>query len=313
MPWQELRLSTDPQHAEGVEDALLDIGALAVTYTDAGDQPILEPDVGTTPLWQDIVLVALFDEKTDTDATGSAIQHALSELSNGPCEKSALQWSRLEDKVWEREWLEHHEPAKFGEAFWVYHETVDDKLPTLLLDPGLAFGTGSHPTTALCLDWVATQDVAHQSLLDYGCGSGILALAALLRGATAATCIDLDPQALDATRQNGLRNGIPPHALEVFLPENAPVKTYPIVVANILAGPLVELAPTLAHATASGGKLCLSGILADQGPSIIEAYTPWFSHLDIEERDTWLCVHGIRNATPAVIENRTTPSSESTA
>ena len=286
MPWLELRLDTNAEQTELLEDALLNIGAQAVTYTDADDQPILEPGVGEMPLWPEVIMVGLFDAATDTEVTTKMLEEA---LGGNPSHR----WNILEERVWEREWLKYHEPVKFGNRFWVFHEEVkDDDLPTLLLDPGLAFGTGSHPTTALCLDWIAKQPWGDNRLIDYGCGSGILAIAAALLGCKNVLCTDIDPQALMATRDNGRRNGLSDQNLALFLAGQEPESMAPAntLVANILAGPLMELAETLAGKVTLGGNICLSGILAEQGDDIVKAYQPWFANFDLTQSGDWLRV-----------------------
>ena len=316
MSWLELRLDARPEQTEGLEDALLASGALAVTYTDAGDQPILEPGVGEMPLWPEVVLVGLYEADTNTDFIRSTLEHLSSEPLTNP------RWDILESKVWEREWLQHHQPVKFGNAFWVYHQPVNqpedtdasetsettntanntdntdntDKkpLPTLLLDPGLAFGTGTHPTTALCLEWIAAQNWHNKNLIDFGCGSGILAIAACLLGARSACCTDIDGQALAATRDNARRNAISNEQLQIFLAGQEPQQQADALVANILAGPLVELAESLMHSVKAGGQVCLSGILAVQEHSIRQAYTPYLNRIKVEQQDDWLRVSGQR-------------------
>jgi len=283
MPWLELRLDTNAEQSASLEDALLCAGALAVTYTDAGDQPILEPGVGEMPLWPEIIMIGLFDSTTDTKAATQLLGDQFRQLPNH-------RWDILEERVWEREWLKHHKPARFGDRFWVYHEQVDDDVPTLLLDPGLAFGTGSHPTTALCLDWISRQAWQDEEMIDYGCGSGILAIAASLLGCKKVRCTDIDPQALLATRENAKKNGITDQQVELYLAGQEPNRQVSVLVANILAGPLVELAFTLANQVISGGRICLSGILVEQAQDIIQAYKPWFEDFDLAESGDWLRV-----------------------
>lgn len=290
MPWLELRIDASEGQVQALEATLTESGALAVTFADAGDQPILEPDAGTMPLWSEIVLVALFDASIDT----AAIERDLRQ--DQPPSAQNLRWNILEDRVWEREWLKHQTPAKFGDAFWVYHEKIDDPLPTLLLDPGLAFGTGSHPTTALCLEWIATQSWQGKKLVDYGCGSGILAIAALLNGAEQAACVDIDGQALQATRNNAVRNQISEEQLSVYYPNNEPNEAVPVLIANILSGPLVELAPELAGKVIEGGHICLSGVLREQEQDIIAAYELWFTDLSAVYSGDWVRITGQRNS-----------------
>jgi len=285
MSWLELRINTQPKQAEQLEELLLALEASAVTYTDAGDQPILEPGIGEMPLWPEIVLVALFEGGIDTE-TKIAELNALF-----PEEIPPFRWNILENRIWEREWLKHHKPVKFSDSFWVFHEAIEDSaLPTLLLDPGLAFGTGSHPTTAMCLEWIAKQDWRHMTLIDYGCGSGILAIAALLLKCPYVQCTDIDPQALSSTRSNANRNKIATDKLSIHLAGQEPNTLSDALVANILAGPLASLAETFAGKVKANGKICLSGILAEQEQSIQEAYSHWFEQIQIKNKEDWLCI-----------------------
>ena len=293
MPWLELRIDASEQQVTELEQSLINAGALAVTYADAGDQPILEPEVGTMPLWSEIQLVALFDAATNTTDAESTIFSDFNECSQN------YRWNILEDRVWEREWLKHQQPVKFGNTFWVYHERVDSELPTLLLDPGLAFGTGSHPTTALCLEWAAHQTLPGKSIIDYGCGSGILAVAALLNGANSVVCVDIDPQALDATKNNAIRNNISAEKINVYFPGNEPNEKVDILFANILAGPLKQLATSLAGKVYPGGDICLSGILREQEQEILESYSHWFEDMDSVFSGDWVRIVGKRNAMPS--------------
>lgn len=294
MPWLELRIDTDEKRVTEYEDALEKSGALAVTYADADDQPILEPELGTMPLWANIVVVGLFDASIDTTKAEASI-HNVDPAANH-------RWDILEDRVWEREWLKHHQPQKFGNAFWVYHEPVESDLPTLLLDPGLAFGTGTHPTTALCLEWIAQQSLQDKSIVDFGCGSGILAIASILQGAKSAICVDLDAQALQATRNNAQQNHISDEQLSVYFPKNEPQFLSDILLANILAKPLKQLANCFATKVSAGGHICLSGILQKQEAEIIEQYQLWFDNIKTRCQDDWVRVTGIRNQQPATKE-----------
>ena len=294
MTWLELRVHTDRAQAAQVENCLLESGAEAITYTDAGDQPILEPDVGEMPRWPDIVLVALFDSSINTEEKTAQFEQLCSDSTPTYC------WNIVEDRVWEREWLQYHKPVKFGDAFWVFHEPVEaapteTELPTLLLDPGLAFGTGSHATTALCLEWIALQNWPGKQLIDYGCGSGILAIAASILGCSYVQSVDIDPQALIASRENAMRNHLD-NKIEFFLAHQEPYLQADIVVANILAGPLIELAPLLANKLVSGGQICLSGILDEQKTDIVATYDQWFSDITITELDGWVRITGCKKA-----------------
>ena len=291
MAWLEMQLDTNPEQAATIENSLLHCGALAVTYTDAGDRPILEPGVGEMPLWPEIILVALFNGDTHTEAKTTELQNALGATL------PAHRWDILEDRVWEREWLKHHKPVKFGQSFWVFHEKVEAPetgLPTLLLDPGLAFGTGSHPTTALCLEWIARQTWKNKQLIDCGCGSGILALAASLLGCRHVQCTDTDPQALAATKANAQRNAVKKTGLDMYLAGREPEIIADVLVANILAEPLMKLPETFAKKLKPGGDICLSGILAEQEPDLLRAYSPWFDSLEVQSREGWLRIAGQR-------------------
>ena len=272
----------------------MEAGASAVTLQDAKDQPLYEPKLGSTPLWKNTTVIGLFDAHEDMD-TVSTLLRAESGLDPFPSYKVEI----VEDKDWEREWMTHFHPIRFGNKLWVcpsWKEVPEPDAVNLMLDPGLAFGTGTHPTTALCLEWLDQQEgLDSNTLIDYGCGSGILAIAALLLGAKKVTGVDLDPQALEATIDNAQRNNIAPEKLNVFLPEDFPVMQARYVVANILAGPLVSLAPKLAELVESGGHLALSGILAEQAEDIIHAYGPWFEMEKPVIQEGWVLISGKRH------------------
>lgn len=297
MGWLQLRLVATADRVEAVEDALLALGALSVTLADHRDLPILEPGVGETPLWPEVDLVALFDEDTDTAAAGAALAELLGETAR------ELPWEHLEDRAWEREWLQYFAPLRFGERFWVCPSGTASPAPDAIvmhLDPGLAFGTGTHQTTALCLEWLATHAIAGRGVIDYGCGSGILGVAALLLGAANVRAVDIDPQALTATRDNAARNGIDPAQLVVgepaLLERAAPAG---LLLANILAGPLIELAPRLAALVSTDGHAVLSGVLETQAEAVRAAYLPWFTHLATAQRDEWCRIELLRTERPA--------------
>ena len=293
MPGIQVRLDTTSDHAEILEDLLLQAGACAVTLQDAKDQPVYEPELGTTPLWQNTVVVGLFDAQTRTDDLIPFLE-ANAGLTPFPRHKIEL----VEDKDWEREWMTHFHPMQFGQRLWVcpsWKEVPDPNAINLMLDPGLAFGTGTHPTTALCLRWLDQQEQLNEKeIIDYGCGSGILAIAALLLGAHSAVGVDLDPQALEATLENARRNQIPPGKLAVFLPGDEPDEQADVVLANILAGPLTQLAGKLASLTRTGGSIALSGILAEQADDIIKTYEQWFIMDDPITFDGWAMLSGKR-------------------
>ncbi|WP_095101826.1 50S ribosomal protein L11 methyltransferase [Pseudomonas sp. Irchel 3A5] len=291
MPWLQVRLAISPEQAETYEDALLEVGAVSVTFMDAEDQPIFEPELNTTPLWSHTHLLALFE--ADTDA-----EHVLAHLrlltdAELPEHMSEV----IEDQDWERSWMDNFQPMRFGQRLWIvpsWHAAPEPEAVNLLLDPGLAFGTGTHPTTALCLEWLDGQDLNGCDLLDFGCGSGILAIAALLLGAKQAVGTDIDVQALEASRDNAGRNNIAPERFELYLPEDMPPQHADVLVANILAGPLVALAPQLATLIKTGGRLALSGILAEQGEEVAAAYADTFELDPIANRDGWVRITGRR-------------------
>jgi ribosomal protein L11 methyltransferase len=291
MPWLQVRLAISPEQAETYEDALLEVGAVSVTFMDAQDQPIFEPELNTTPLWTHTHLLALFEADTDAAAVFAHLRLLTdAELPEHHAEV-------IEDQDWERTWMDNFHPIRFGQRLWIVPSWLDAPEPdavNLLLDPGLAFGTGTHPTTALCLEWLDGQPLQDCEVLDFGCGSGILAIAALLLGAKQAVGTDIDVQALEASRDNAGRNGIAEASFPLYLPEDLPAQQADVLVANILAGPLVSLAPQLSTLVKPGGRLALSGILAEQGEEVAAAYAADF-HLDpIANRDGWVRISGRR-------------------
>ncbi len=296
MSWLQLRLDTDPAAAARLEDALLAAGAVAVTLEDTlGDKtdgPVLEPGVGETPLWRQTRLTGLFPADADMDAVVAGLDAGLTGAA-------APRVEILEDKDWTREWMQHYRPMQFGPRFWVcpsWLEPPDPDAVNLLLDPGLAFGTGTHPTTALCLGQLAGAVGEGARVVDYGCGSGILAVAAAKLGAGPVLCVDNDPQALAATADNATRNGVPLDGLTVALPgdyDSAPwAGRCDLVVANILAGPLLELAPVIAGFLRPGGVLLLSGLLASQAGALIDGYAARLSLAVAGEQAGWVVLRG---------------------
>ncbi|AXO60435.1 50S ribosomal protein L11 methyltransferase [Pseudomonas sp. phDV1] len=291
MPWLQVRLAITPEQAETYEDALLEVGAVSVTFMDAEDQPIFEPDLGTTPLWSNTHLLALFEADTDETALLAHLQL----LCGGALPEHHVE--RIEDQDWERSWMDGFQPMRFGQRLWIvpsWHAAPQPDAVNLLLDPGLAFGTGTHPTTALCLEWLDSQKLDNCSVLDFGCGSGILAIAALLLGAPQAAGTDIDPQALEASRDNASRNGIDPARFPVYLPADLPQQPADVVVANILAGPLVSLAPQITALVKSGGRLALSGILAEQAEEVRAAYASAFDLDPTAVKDGWVRISGVK-------------------
>ncbi|WP_369601075.1 50S ribosomal protein L11 methyltransferase [Hahella sp. SMD15-11] len=267
MSWLQVTVETTRDGAETVMETLEALDALSVTFADGADEPVLEPAPGETPLWQDTRVIGLWEADADRDSIRAA-------LANCDAPVQAIHFEILEDRDWEREWMSHFEPMQFGHRLWIvpsWAEAPDPDAVNILLDPGLAFGTGTHPTTALCLEWLDSQPMTGLDVTDYGCGSGILAIAALRLGARHVTGVDIDPQALDASRDNAERNGVADR-LEVFLPDQTPAHQSDIVVANILAGPLAQLAETILACLKPGGRIALSGILEEQAEDVMRAY-----------------------------------------
>lgn len=290
MSWLQVKVQVNRDRAEQLEDLLLAAGALAVTFEDNADQPILEPALGETPLWEQTLLTGLFAADIDTNSVDNMLLTQVSGITP--------RWEPLEDRDWEREWIKDYQPIHCGEKLVIcpsWH-TPDDSPDNinLLLDPGLAFGTGTHPTTFLCLQWLEQQQLEGLTVIDYGCGSGILAIASLLLGAKSALCVDIDPQALLATRENARRNNIDPARIITCLPEEKPTTPAEIVMANILAGPLVALARDLTDLTAPGGKLCLSGILANQAETVAREYQRWFTLSPANTLDGWAQLSAVK-------------------
>jgi len=293
MAWLQLHLATTEAHADAFQSALEDMGACAVTLTDGADQPVFEPPPGARPLWQNTVVSALFDADSDPALILAALQQQ-------GLEAQAHHHETLDDQVWERAWMDDFAPMRFGERLWIvpsWSASPDPQAVNLKLDPGLAFGTGTHETTALCLEWLDQADLTGKAVLDFGCGSGVLAIAALLLGAGNATGSDIDPQALTASEDNARNNGVA-DALRLYLPENLPADyRCDVLVANILAGPLVELAGQLASYCRPGGSLALSGILAEQAESVRNAYAPWFDLNPTTQQGDWVRIDGVRRKT----------------
>lgn len=292
MPFHQLVIElgcADPGPAERACHAL---GAIALSLSDAGDEPLLEPAPGETPLWRETRLGALFVESAEPALIAATLTAVLG------LPDDAIRCERVADRVWEREWLRDFRPMRFGRRLWVCpggQQAPDPAAIVLELDPGLAFGTGTHATTALCLEWLDAHLAAGSTVLDYGCGSGILALAALRLGAGGATAFDIDPQALVATRDNAARNAL---AERLTIAQHADTIAGPfdLVLANILAGPLRMLAPELAGHCRPGGAVLLAGLLDAQAAEVAEAYGPWFDIETAARRDGWTALAGRRRA-----------------
>ncbi|MEO0576680.1 MAG: 50S ribosomal protein L11 methyltransferase [Pseudomonadota bacterium] len=293
MPWQQLTLTLGALDADAAEASLLSSGAVAITYTDAADQPILEPAPGEVPMWSDAILTALFPESLSFENIALQLLQDL-QLDALPDINVAL----LADREWEREWLSAFKPMQFGRKLWVYpkHIEVDhDDAVIVRLDPGLAFGTGTHATTALCLAQLEIAITKGARVLDFGCGSGILGIAALLLGAAHVTAVDIDPQAMTATKENARANDVSANLTTgdpTTLQQGSPV--FDVVVANILAQPLIDLAPQLIGFLMPAGTLLLSGILERQANDVIAAYAAHVEFEPISRHDGWVMLNGRR-------------------
>ena len=291
MPFHQLVIELGAADPGPVEHACFTLGALSVSLADAADHPLFEPAPGETPLWPRTRLLALYSAGADPGIVSATLTAVLA-LPAG-----AIRHEHVEDRVWEREWLKDFRPMRFGRRLWVCpggQAAGDPEAIVLELDPGLAFGTGTHATTAMCLEWLDGHPPAGLRVLDYGCGSGILALSALKLGARSATAFDIDPQALIAIRDNALRNGLS-GPLAILGAEDAPRGPFDLVLANILAGPLCELAPGLAR-LCPAGTLLLAGLLEGQAGEVADAYAPWFDIETAARRDGWIALAGHRRA-----------------
>lgn len=295
MSWLEIRCTLPSARVEAAEFILEASGAVSVTFTDANDQPILEPAVGTVPLWDFTVVTGLYTEEADSTAVVTLLSEQLS------LRPDQITCSTLKDQDWTRAWMSSFEPMDFGKKLAVCptgFDPVPDRI-NLKLDPGLAFGTGTHPTTRLCLEWLDTLacngKLEGKTVIDYGCGSGILAIGAALLGAKHVVCVDNDPQALTATLDNAQRNHVE-DKISMYLPDDLPADTAPadVMVANILANPLIELSSRICSLTASDGALGLSGILAEQAGSVLAAYSGEVVDLKVSQNEDWVRVDGVK-------------------
>jgi ribosomal protein L11 methyltransferase len=292
MNWLEFHITTTAEHAGSLSDQLVLLGAQAITMRDAGDQPIYEPDPETTPLWQEVIVVGLFDSNESMEPLGNYLEK---QRSVGFLKKFELH--HVPDEDWTRRCLDSFQPMQFGKRLWICPSWLTPPEPNavnVILDPGLAFGTGTHPTTALCLEWL-DKNIDHQKLvIDYGCGSGILSIAAAKLGAKRVLAIDHDPQALESTRRNAERNDLFEPQLIGLSPNHFDRQPADILIANILAQPLIEFAPLFAAIVASRGKLLLSGILSTQTEAVLAAYSHWFELQKPVQKEEWVRIEGIR-------------------
>jgi len=295
MDWRQFAMDLETLNPDAVEEIFARHGANSITLTDASDRPVLEPAPGETPLWRDTRITGLFSPDADLGALRTDL---LQSLSIGDLPENEV--SVLADRAWEHEWRRDVGPMQFGSRLWICpgDSSVDDDVAVVLkLDPGLAFGTGTHASTALCLDWLDGLNLHGLTVLDYGCGSGVLAIAALLLGSDSAIAMDIDPQAVIVTQNNATRNNVD-EQLTVVGCANEIDGTFDVVVANILANPLIELAAPIAGRVNGGCVLALSGILSEQVDQVIEAYRPWIEFDEPVSRQqdaqTWARLTGRR-------------------
>ncbi len=292
MPWQQLKVRVAEARAALVEEALSELGAVSVTLQDAEDQPVFQIDPGTTPIWRNTEVVGLFDYDSPIHAIVSELRRR-----SGLSDAEEIVIEEVADADWERVCMQDFKPMRFGERVWIcpsWESPPDPAAVNIMLDPGLAFGTGTHPTTALCLEWLDQQDLRGMTVIDYGCGSGVLAIAATLLGADKVIAIDNDPQAIIASESNRELNQINPALLSVHLPGVPGHPQADVLVANILSGPLEQLTPVLAALVKPGGKLILSGVLSQQTQSLMDSYQQFFTMLAPVTREEWVRVEGIR-------------------
>ena len=286
--WKQVTLIANGDKAEEISDILFFLDAVSVTYQDAKDDPILEPLPGEQRVWPNTKVIGLFEKGTDTAPVVSYLQHLYGD--NFP-----IVAHDLEDQDWVRAWMDNFKPIKCGKNLWItpsWCETQDGI--NVILDPGLAFGTGTHPTTFLCLGFLdSLENLSEKEVLDYGCGSGILAISALKLGANKAYGVDIDPQALIASKDNAQRNQVE-DKLELFDGASNQIPQCSIVVANILAGPLAQLEPNIAALCQSQGKLALSGILESQAQEVIDAYSKDFDIEYTKVKEGWVLIVATR-------------------
>jgi ribosomal protein L11 methyltransferase len=289
--WLQGHITANKEEAPFIELLLENLGALSVTLEDAGEEPLLEPGPGESPIWQQTKVSALFPGDSDAQQLCHTIRSTLrQDLAY------ELTLERFADQAWERAWMDSFRPMRFGHRLWICPDGMPPDDPNgvvVEMDPGLAFGTGTHATTALCLQWLDQADLEGKQIMDFGCGSGILAIAALRLGAERAIAVDHDPQALQATRDNGAKNGVLPK-LSIYGTEEIPDVQSDIVLANILAGTLIDLEPVLSSKVRIGGKIVLSGILREQAEEVTQSYQEQFQMAPAEELDGWLLLHGTR-------------------
>jgi len=291
MAWHQISVITTENIAPQLADFFSNLGAVSVTYMDAEDEPVYEPAIGETTIWSNTQVIALYELDTDPELIKTAV---FQQFKQGNLQDWL--YEAVADQEWERAWMEYYKPMKFADKLWVCptdQEQIEPGTVCLTLDPGLAFGTGTHPTTALCLEWLASHDLAGKTVIDYGCGSGILAVAAILMDAKVAHAVDIDPQAITATQSNALKNNVQ-DKINCYLPERFTTLQADIVLANILAKPLIDMSEQICALLVSGGQLVLSGILYEQAKAVISAYQPYIIFKPLVQQEDWIRLDGIK-------------------
>jgi ribosomal protein L11 methyltransferase len=289
MAWKQLSVITHEHTAPDLADFFSELGAVSVTYMDAEDEPVYEPAIGETKIWRNTQVVALFELDAEPELIKSLVYQQFDEA-----DLTGWVQEDIADQAWERAWMEFYKPMKFADKLWVCptgQEQHEAGTVCLTLDPGLAFGTGTHPTTALCLEWLACHDLTGKTVIDYGCGSGILAVAAILLGAKEAHAVDIDPQALTATVDNAEKNHVQDR-IHTYLPEQFKYMSADVVLANILAKPLIDMSDNITNLVIKGGDLVLSGILFEQADSVLDAYQPAICFDPVVQEDDWVRLAG---------------------
>jgi ribosomal protein L11 methyltransferase len=293
MAWHQISVITSEDTAPKVADFFSDLGAASVTYMDAEDEPVYEPAIGETKIWAQTRVIALYELTADpAKIRNQALKYFQQEYMED------WEFEEIEDQAWERAWMEHYRPMKFADMLWVCptgQEQREENTVCLILDPGLAFGTGTHPTTALCLEWLASHELTGKTVIDYGCGSGILAIAALLLGAKMVYAVDIDSQAITATESNAAKNNVQ-DKIVCCLPEQFKLMNVQadVVLANILAKPLIDMVGQITGLVVSNGQLVLSGILSEQADSVIDAYQPFLPLNKPIQQEDWVRLAGIK-------------------
>ncbi len=292
MPWWQVSVSCEANELEQVESLLLEQGAMSISISDARDEPIFEPLPGETPLWSHSIISGLFE--------GGHTAEALSQLLGSVLPDHlvpSLQCQRLEDEDWQNSYQHHFNPIQVSSRLWIvpsWHQPPDLDAVNITLDPGMAFGTGGHATTALCLNWLGENNIERFDVIDFGCGSGILGIAALKLGAAKVQAVDIDPQALLATQENCRINAIDENSIIIGSPQQLKDRQVDLLMANILCQPLLDLRQQLTDLVKPGGKILLSGILKEQVETLQSAYQETFNLEPASTMDDWARLTGTR-------------------